>query len=221
MNFGSMFQTWMKVLTNPGAEVFLAEREKPSATLTTGLVWIILAALVTALLGLLRTQLVASSLDGLAEMVDLMPPELRGFMEMALNNDSFVSLSSIIITPIFFIIGVGILHLVASVLGGRGQFGRYAYLNATFAAPLAMISSLLGFVPVVGGCLGGILTIYGWVLTYFATKVEYGLSDGRAIVVVLAPILAVVVLVLCVAVLAIALLFPGLLAHCSWCGGAS
>lgn len=211
MNFGSMFQTWMKVLTSPGADVFLAEREKPSATLTTGLVWIILAALVTALLGLLRTQLNASSLDGLAEMVGLMPPDLRGYMEMILNNDSLISnasLSSIIITPLFFIIGVGILHLVASVLGGRGQFGRYAYLNATFAAPLAMISSLLGFVPVVGGCLGGILTIYGWVLTYFATKVEYGLSDGRAIVVVLAPILAVFVLVLCVAVLAIALFIP-------------
>ena len=211
MNFGSMFQTWMKVLTSPGAEVFLAEREKPSATLTTGLVWIILAALVTALLGLLQTQLNASSLDGLAEMVGLMPPDLRGYMEMILNNDSLISnasLSSIIITPLFFIIGVGILHLVASVLGGRGQFGRYAYLNATYAAPLAMISSLLGFVPVVGGCLGGILTIYGWVLTYFATKVEYGLSDGRAIVVVLAPILAVFVLVLCVAVLAIALFIP-------------
>ena len=211
MNFGSMFQTWMKVLTSPGAEVFLAEREKPAATLTTGLVWIILAALVTALLGLLRTQPVASSLDGLAEMVGLMPPDLRGFMEMIVNNDSLISnasLFSIIITPLFFIIGVGILHLVASVLGGRGQFGRYAYLNATYAAPLAMISSLLGFVPVVGGCLGGILTIYGWVLTYFATKVEYGLSDGRAIVVVLAPILAVFVLVLCVAVLAIALFIP-------------
>ena len=214
MNFGSMFQTWMKVLTNPGAEVFLAEREKPAATLTTGLVWMILAALVTALLGLLRTQLVASSLGGWAEIVGLMPPELRGYMEMTLNNDrlasmiSNASLSSIIITPIFFIIGVGILHLVASVLGGRGQFGRYAYLNATFAAPLAMISALLGFVPVVGGCLGGILTIYGWVLTYFAIKVEYGLSDGRAIVVVLAPILAIFVLVLCVVVLAIALFIP-------------
>ena len=211
MNFGSMFQTWMKVLTSPGADVFLAEREKPAATLTTGLVWIILAALVTALLGLLQTQLNASSLGGLAEMVGLMPPDLRGYMEMIVNNDSLISnasLFSIIITPLFFIIGVGILHLVASVLGGRGQFGRYAYLNATYAAPLAMISALLGFVPVVGGCLGGILTIYGWVLTYFATKVEYGLSDGRAIVVVLAPILAVFVLVLCVAVLAIALFIP-------------
>lgn len=211
MNFGSMFQTWMKVLISPGADVFLAEREKPAATLTTGLVWIILAALVTALLGLLQTQPVASSLGGLAEMVGLMPPDLRGYMEMILNNDSLISnasLSSIIITPLFFIIGVGILHLVASVLGGRGQFGRYAYLNATYAAPLAMISSLLGFVPVVGGCLGGILTIYGWVLTYFATKVEYGLSDGRAIVVVLAPILVGFVLVLCVVVLAIALFIP-------------
>lgn len=211
MNFGSMFQTWMKVLTSPGADVFLAEREKPAATLTTGLVWIILAALVTALLGLLQTQLNASSLGGLAEMVGLMPPDLRGYMEMIVNNDSLISnasLFSIIITPLFFIIGVGFLHLVASVLGGRGQFGRYAYLNATYAAPLAMISALLGFVPVVGGCLGGILTIYGWVLTYFATKVEYGLSDGRAIVVVLAPILAVFVLVLCVAVLAIALFIP-------------
>ena len=216
MDFRSMFQTWVNVLTKPGEAVFEAERQKASATLTTALVWIVLATLVTELFGLLQTQLFSSSLDGMESMFELMPAEFRAQMEMLIDTGAFagimraMNLGSIIIEPIFFIIGIGILHLVASVLGGQGQFGRYAYFNATFSAPLSIIGSLLGFVPVLGACVGFILPIYGWVLTYFATKAEYGLSDGRAIVVVLVPLIVVFVLIACVMVAVFSMFFSNI-----------
>ncbi len=217
MDFRLMFQTWVAVLIKPGEEVFEAERQKASATLTTALVWVVLAAVVTALLGLLQRaqQQFSSSLAGMEPMLELMPAESRAQIETIANTGTFdefmraVSLGSIVIAPIFFVIGIGILHLVASVLGGQGQFGRYAYLNATFSAPISIISSLFGFVPWVGGCVGFILLIYQLALAYFATKVEYGLSAGRAIVVVLAPVLFIVVLVACGMIVVFSLIFAG------------
>ncbi|MYC95008.1 MAG: YIP1 family protein [Caldilineaceae bacterium SB0661_bin_32] len=207
MDLQSILQTWINVLTKPGEEVFAAEREKTSATLSTALVWMILAAVVTALLGLLQAQILGSAMGGMGQIVDLLPSELQGefgtIAESSATEWTGFSLLSIIFLPLFFLIGVGVYHLIATVLGGRGQYGRYAYLTATYSAPLMIVGSVLGFVPVLGGCLNLILGIYQFVLTYFAVKVEYGLSQGRAIVVVVIPLLAGLVLAVCLATLVV------------------
>jgi len=105
-------------------------------------------------------------------------------------------LSSIITVPIGFLIGVGILWLVARLLGGSGEYSRYAYLNATYTAPLTILSALLGVVPILG-CISIVLYIYQLVLTYYVTKVEHQLSSGRALIVVLTPVIFVLLLVAC------------------------
>ena len=201
MDFKSIFQTWVDVLTKPGEEVFAAEREKSSATLSTALVWMILAAVVTALLGLLQAQIFDSAMGGMGQIVDLLPSELQGefgtIAEAGATEWTGFSLLSIIFLPLFFLIGVGVYHLIATVLGGRGQYGRYAYLSATFSAPLMIVGSALGFIPVLGGCLSLLLGIYQFVLTYYAVKVEYGLSQGRAIVVVVIPVVGGLALAVC------------------------
>ena len=204
MDISSIFQTWLNVLTKPGEEIFAAEREKSSATLKTALVWMILASLIAALLGTLQAQIFSSPLGGVGQIMEMLPTELQGELGPITETDtpggSFLNLSIIIFGPITFLIGVGIYHVVASVLGGRGQFGRYAYLYATFGAPIIIVGSILGFLPAVGGCLGGILGIYQVVLNYFALKVEYELSQGRAIVVVVAPLLVGMALAACLAI---------------------
>ena len=204
MDISSIFQTWLNVLTKPGEEVFTAEREKSSATLKTALVWMILASVISALLGTLQAQIFSSPLGGVGQIMEMLPTELQGELGPITETDtpggSFLNLSIIIFGPITFLIGVGIYHVVASVLGGRGQFGRYAYLYATFGAPIIIVGSILGFLPAVGGCLGGILGIYQVVLNYFALKVEYELSQGRAIVVVVAPLLVGLALAACLAI---------------------
>ena len=211
MDISSIFQTWLNVLTKPGEEVFAAEREKDSATLKTALVWIILASVIAALLATLRARIFSSQLGGLGQFVELLPADLQEGIGPAMAIDTAggtaLSLLSIISGPLSFLISVGIYHLIASVFGGRGQFGRYAYLSATFMAPLMIVSSLLIFVPILGFCLTIFLGIYQVVLTFYATKVEYKLSQGRAIVVILVPVLAALILAACVLAAVFGLVF--------------
>ena len=201
MDLQSILQTWINVLTKPGEEVFAAEREKSSATLSTALLWIIAASVITALLGALQATIYSSPMGGFGQIVDLLPAELQNELgtaeEAEASGGAAFNFALIIFGPIFFLIGVGVYHLIATVLGGRGQYGRYAYLSATYSAPLMIVGSVLGFIPVLGGCLSLILGIYQFVLTYYAVKVEYRLSQGRAIVVVVIPVVAGVVLAIC------------------------
>ncbi len=201
MDLQSILQTWINVLTKPGEEVFAAEREKSSATLSTALLWIIAASVITALLGALQATIYSSPMGGFGQIMDLLPADLQNELgtaeEAGASGGAAFNFAVIIFGPIFFLIGVGVYHLIATVLGGRGQYGRYAYLSATYSAPLAIVGSVLGFIPVLGGCLSLILAIYQFVLTYYAVKVEYGLSQGRAIVVVVIPVVAGLVLAVC------------------------
>lgn len=215
MDLAQMWQTWLRVLTNPNETTFAAERQKPTATLTTALIWMLIAGVVAGVLGFIQSMMMAGAVQGaipqLLEQADL-PPEARAQLLPLLNSGMLgglgaSSLGSIISVPLGFLIGVGILWLVAKVLGGVGEYGRYAYLNATFMAPLAILSSLLGLIPFAGGCIALFVYIYQLVLTYYATKVEHQLSSGRAIIVVLFPVILILLLVACFLTL-----FAGMLA---------
>lgn len=213
MDFAAIIQTWIGVLTKPGEPVFEQERAKPDATLTTAVIWMVIAALVGAVLAALRFAVFRSQLaamggfDALFKQANL-PPELQAQISGVMNTVMGSSLgwggiaSSIVTGPAFFLIGVGFFWLIARLVGGKGDYGRYAYLMATFNAPLSILSGLLSFVPVLGGCVGIVVMVYQLVLTYFATKVEHNLTSGRALVVVLFPVILVLVLVLCLVVFA-------------------
>ena len=90
--------------------------------------------------------------------------------------------------PIGFLVGTAIYFVIAKLLGGTGDFGRYAYLNASFSAPLTILSSIISVIPVLG-CISIFIGIYQLVLTYYSTKVEHNLTSGRALIVVLLPLL--------------------------------
>ena len=198
----AMFQTWVAVLTRPGVDVFEAERLKPSATLSTALVWTVLAGAVTTLLELLHAQLYPSYSMGMWPFSSLMPAEFLAAWEEIPARSQVHILSGVLTAPAVFVISVGIQHLIASQLGmdrirlepsGEkrfGKFGRYAYLNATFGAPLSIIAFLLNMAPLLNCLTSLILGIYQIVLVYYATRAEYRLSRGRVIFVILAgPIL--------------------------------
>ncbi len=106
-------------------------------------------------------------------------------------------LTGIVATPVTFVISVGIQHLVASLLGSdrirlkpsgetrSGKFGRYAYLYATIGAPSAIAMALVSLVPFLICLAFFILSIYELVLSYSATRIEYGMPRGQAIFVIL------------------------------------
>jgi hypothetical protein len=211
MNFSLMFQTWINVLTQPGEAVFAQEREKPHATLSTALLWIVVTAVVGSLLSWVRSLLFVG-LGGMGMVFQQMqqadmPPEMRDMMQGLLANGLFTGLAgglgliaTVIFTPIFFLLGTGLFHLVARLLGGKGDFGRFAYLTATYGAPIQLLSALLGFVPLLGACVAVLLALYSLVLLFFAIKVEYSFSDGKSIGTIVLAIVAPMVVCGCAVV---------------------
>ncbi|HAJ37682.1 MAG TPA: hypothetical protein DCL15_18595 [Chloroflexi bacterium] len=207
MNFAEMWQTWLKATTSPNEATFADLRQKPEANVTTAIIWMAIYGAVSAVVGIIGGLMFASTmrsvLPGVLEQLELPPAEaaqveqaLRAVTGGGFGMAGFASLANIVMAPLFFLIGVGIYFLLARLLGGNGDFGRYAYLNAAFAAPLGILTTLLSLVPF-AGCISPLITIYSLVLVYFATKAEHQLSSGRAIWVVLIPVLVVFALLGC------------------------
>jgi len=205
MDVNATLQTWMNILTHPGEPAFAEEEHKPQANFTTAIIWMVITGAVTGILGWISFNLFFGSGNGILAMIDQMnlPPETAvqvrqmfssGMMGMMAGG---AGLSAIVTTPIFFLIGAGIFYLIGRLLGGAGDFGRYAYLLAAFQAPIGIINALLGFVPMLGGCLNLLLAIYSLVLTFFATKVGLNLSSGRAIAVIVIPVALLLLLMIC------------------------
>ena len=142
----------------------------------------------------------------MAPMINQMdlPPEAKTQMTQMLSSGLMTvlvggaSLFSIVLVPIFFLISVGIYYLVARALGGSGDYGRYAYLVATYQAPISIILAVVSIIPLLGSCVSVIGWIYGLVLTYYATKVEHNLTSGKAIAVIVIPVLIVFAFFACI-----------------------
>jgi hypothetical protein len=207
-----MLDTWRNVLLRPGEEVFIEEKARPNGTLTIGLIWIVIAALVASVLGWVQGMIFASSLGGMAQFFEGMdlPPEAQAQLSTLLNSGMFgaASLWSIVVIPIGFLIVVGITHLLATLLRGSGDYGKMGYLRATYQAPILIIGAVLGFVPFLGGCIYSLLWIYSFVLSYYAVKVNYDLTSGQAIAVVLIPLALGLLLLMCFGIAAMSLLIP-------------
>lgn len=207
MNLSATVQTWMNVLLHPSEATFAQESQNPDANLSTALIWIFIAGIITAIIGYLVGRMALSAQTpiflGTLDQIDA-PPEVRaqmarlltsGFMNAILGAST---VASVIVTPIFFLIGVGVRHLVARALGGIGAYSRYAYLTATYAAPLTILRALVSFIPFLGACIGLIAVVYELVLGYYATRTEQQLSPGRSIIVVLTPLILVLAFATCI-----------------------
>lgn len=217
MNIGGWLQSWINVLTRPGEPAFEAERTKPHAQLSTALIWVSLAAVISGLISWLSARFMVRRVGNIASMTGLLenaglPPEVLTQIQNVpglVPTPGIMSLFWMIVGSILgFLIFVGLLHLTARILGGTGNFGMYAYLMAAFFVPLNLLSSVVGLVPLAGGCIAAIIWIYELVLAYFATRVEHKLSSGRAIVVVLIPLILLALVAACALAAMLTVLLP-------------
>ncbi|MFZ1768374.1 MAG: Yip1 family protein [Caldilinea sp.] len=209
MNLSDMWQTWLKATTNPNEATYEELRHRPDANITTAIIYMAIYGVVAAVVSVLSSLLFAGAMSAwmpnMMQQMNLPPAETAQAEQLMrllmgggmLGMAGFAGLINIVTVPLFFLIGVGIYYLIAKVLGGVGDFGRYAYLNAAFSAPLGILTALLNIVPL-AGCITPFISIYSLVLLYFATKTEHQLNSGRAIWVVLIPVLVVLALMLCV-----------------------
>ncbi|MBI1865311.1 MAG: YIP1 family protein [Nitrospirae bacterium] len=114
------------------------------------------------------------------------------------------SVSAIIVSPIvavvFSFIGVGIVHLLASLFGGKGD-----YLSLYRAMSLANIVSWARIIPIIGGLAG----LWMIPMTVIILERVHELERGKAIAVV-AILIGAVILLFMLAVLLFGAMLAGL-----------
>ena len=102
-------------------------------------------------------------------------------------------IGSVVLTPIGGVIGVfvvaGIVHLLVRLVVGATNAG----FGATFrVASYTSVASLVSWIPFIGGLVG----LYGIYLAVVGIREMHGTTTGKALTVVLLPVIVIVVLAL-------------------------
>jgi len=111
---------------------------------------------------------------------------------------------TLIFTLFFFFLFVGIFYLLGRAFGGTGTFGELAYDIALYSAPITVLASLLGIIPIVGGLVALLLSIYQIYLNWLSVQAGMNLPGSKALWVILIPLL--VILLLCCGIFVIGFL---------------
>ena len=192
---------YIKVTTKPGVMTFAEEMGKASWDI----VWVQLIALaiISAILSYLYTLISPTFTMTSSSTIDT--ATLRSFL-------AGFSLMSIILVPVFFFIGQGILYGLAKAFGGQGKFVTQCYTNLLFSVPIGIVSSIVGLIPIAGAVIATALSIYSIVLNVFSLMAVHRLSGGKATAVVLIPV-GVVLLLACALVILFVTLIVAALQH--------
>jgi len=98
----------------------------------------------------------------------------------------------------------GAVWIMAKVLGGKGEFPQQYYLYSLFGAPIGLASAVIGLVPLVGGIVSGLLSLYMlWPLTV-SIKQVHRLDTVKAVLAWLIPgiVLAIIAAIIGAAITA-------------------
>ncbi|GAB4435878.1 MAG: Yip1 family protein [Chloroflexi bacterium OHK40] len=183
--FQEMINGSIAVLTRPSVSTF-EEHEKNN------LAWALIYSLIAGVINAIIAAIAASLGLGAATMAGLDPevapaqPDILGTV-----------FGAILFTVLILLIAWGITYGLGRAFGGTGQFGELAYNLSLFAAPLSVIGSLLGLIPIVGGIAAFALSVYNLYLTYLAIQSGMNLPSNKALYVIIIEFVIATAIVLC------------------------
>jgi Yip1 domain len=198
---------YVKVVTRPSAATFAEEVGKARWDVF----WVQLLSLtiLSILFGLLEMpfipRLLQTSLQNSTAGSNSLSPEMVQMTQAFQGATQNIIFASVIVVPIFFLIGQGVYYLLARAFGGQGTFLAQGYTTLLFQTPLTIVSLVIGAltlalfilappVQYLGSLFSSALSIYIIVLQIFAIMAVHRLSGGRAAATVLIPLAALVVL---------------------------
>ena len=71
-----------------------------------------------------------------------------------------------------FVIFVGVQHLIAQRLGGRGTFGQQAYVVGAIMAPLLILTTVVASLPIIS-IASPFIALFGLIIEIIAIKAVY------------------------------------------------
>jgi hypothetical protein len=192
----SWWDSWLKALTKPSVDTFERIANDPQASTIRAATWIFFASLVGLFISVPLTLVFNPALvTQLQQAAGEASSALVGALGLMLCIVPF----SAAISAAGMAISTALIQLAARLLGGKGTFEGTFNALAAIAAPVTPITSLLGAIPVVGGCLALPVGLYVIVLNVIAVKASNRFGWGSAILAILLPGLVIGGLCCCAA----------------------
>jgi len=178
------YQTWIKALTKPNERTYAEIANAPDASPTKAYWWMALAWLVTYLIVMLATTATGATSYGSELGSNLVGTAIAMICSAPIGAAMGV---------LFFAVDIAIIQWVAKMFKGTGSYNQLVYAVAAFAAPISLVSGLVGglsVIPFIGLCFSILsigVSIYTLVLMVMAVKGVNGFGWGEAIGSVLLP----------------------------------
>jgi uncharacterized membrane protein YjgN (DUF898 family) len=195
----SFLDAMLKAVTNPTQATYRSLAQDPTATAGKGFLWVGIAAAVSSLISVLMLQVFKFNplLDVLSQYSgeEWTMPVRTNFGSTILSLLCGIPVAAVV-AVIVLAIAVGLLHLVARLLGGTGDYGKLVYMIALISVPFSLVSSILAPIPYVG-CLSFLITIYVLVLEVQAINAVHQFGIGKAVLTLVVPLIAACLVLAC------------------------
>ena len=172
----------VKAFIKAPAETFAQTHE--SGDFGSPLLFAVIISTVTAVIGQIWSLLFGASILSMLPL----PPELQEGYGWMVASGGIGMVATLIMVPIFTVIGMviwsAILHLMLLLVGGL-ENSSAGYEGSLRAASYAQVASLAQIVPLIGGMITLVWTLF--LLVNGITRL-HGTSDGKAIAAVLLPV---------------------------------
>ena len=196
----TMFDAWVTALTSPNTEAYNKLGKATNASLANGALWVLLAAIIGGVVSALL-----SAIFGASQLALLSNVLGETGMDIPARTGSAAILSGIfcgapvgaIIGTLGFLLSSVIENWLANLFGGKGTLDSYTFVNASFTAPITLVSTMLSPIPFIGGLFLFLLGIYSLFLSFINLRGVKQLSTGKAILVILIPMIVAFILVGC------------------------
>jgi hypothetical protein len=209
----SFFNVMIKAYTGPSTANFRSLARNPGASVGMAYLWVAVAAVISAILSTIMVQIFPSNpiLDyvgdyGLRDQLGFGERAVGGIIPIVTTLLCAIPISAVL-GVIFFAILTGLLHLIAGLLGGKGEYGRLAFLFAALSFPISIVNSILSPIPYLG-CLTFLISLYVLVLQVLAIEGVYQFGIAKAFLTWLIPFIGICLIILCLTIGVIALLGP-------------
>jgi hypothetical protein len=166
-------EVWLKALTQPSTSSFQEIINDPAVSKKRSLTWIFIVGFlyaVRAFIVVINTPVYGDSysIGSFSYFLVCLLPVIAAIMLLG------------------FYLAVGVINIIAKIMGGRGNFNQLLVITTAFTAPILIIDLIIFKIPYVNLLVYPIL-IYAWVLLVLAIMTVYKFKVGRAIITLIIP----------------------------------
>lgn len=133
------------------------------------------------------------SKDKNATLMGILIIAIGAILSQVFDLEMLTIMPVLILTIIIYFIMVGIMHMLARLFGGQAKYMEY-FRAESHAAILSWLVILL-IIPFLAGIVNFLVSIWGIVVSVVILENVHKLTRGKAIMVVLIPIIVLVLLV--------------------------